>query len=129
MANGIADFGMFRSWLRQRAWFDQFLHTQKQGQTAKMVWEKLIQWGDFLTNENRINRFGQTQSSEGRRDQLVRSVRNANAEIQSGGHFIRIDRPGDIDLIFINILMGFSKIAFQHDRCPRKVTHGKVKRE
>jgi hypothetical protein len=55
----------------------------------KIIWEKLIQWGHFLTNENRINRFGQTQSSEGRRDQLGRGVRKANAEIQSGGHFIR----------------------------------------
>ena len=53
-----------------------------------------------------------TQSSEGRRDQLGTGVREANAEIQSGSHFIRIDRPGDIDRIFVNRLVGFSKIAF-----------------
>ena len=79
----------------------------------KIVWEKLIEWDHFLANENRINRFGQTRSSEGRRDQLGGSVQEANAEIQPGGHFIRIDRPGDIDRIIINILVGFSKIAIK----------------
>jgi hypothetical protein len=92
-----------------------FSISKSKAKPRKIVWEKLIQWGHFLANENRIYRFGQTQSNEGRRDQLGRSVRNANAEIQSGGHFIRIDRSGDIDRIFINILMGFSKIAFQYD--------------
>jgi hypothetical protein len=69
--------------------------------------------GDFLTNENRIDRRGQTQSTQGRRDQLGAGLREANAQIQYGSHFIRIDRPGGIDQIFINRLVGFSKIAFQ----------------
>ena len=42
------------------------------------------------------------------------SVQDANAEIQSGGHFVGIDRPGDIDRIFINVLVGFSKIAMKN---------------
>jgi hypothetical protein len=33
----------------------------------------------------------------------------ANAEIQSGGNFIRIDRHGDIYRIFINILGAFQR--------------------
>jgi hypothetical protein len=62
-----------------------FSISKSKAKPRKIVWEKLIQWGHFLANENRIYRFGQTQSNEGRRDQLGRSVRNANAEIQSGG--------------------------------------------
>jgi hypothetical protein len=42
---------------------------------------------------------------------LGAGLREADAEIQSGGDFIRIDRPGGIDQIFINHLVGFSKIA------------------
>ena len=80
-----------------------------------MVWEKLIQWSEFLVNENRNDRCGQTQASEGRRDELGTGVREANAEIQSGSHFIRIDRPSDIDRVFVNRLVGFSKIAFTDD--------------
>jgi len=115
MANDVADMvGMLWSWPRQRAWLDQFLSIPKSKAIPwKIVWEKLIEWDHFLANENRINRFGQTRSSEGRRDQLGGSVQEANAEIQPGGHFIRIDRPSDIDRIFINILVGFSKIAMK----------------
>ena len=80
-------------------------------------------------DESRIDRCGQTQSNERRRDQLGTGVREANAEIQSGSHFIRIDRSRDIDPIFINRLVGFSKIAFQDERCPLKVKHGKAKGE
>ena len=79
----------------------------------KIVWEKLSEWGQFLGNENRINRSGQTQSSEGRRNQVGGSVQSANAEIQSGGHYIGIDRPSDIGRIFINILVSFSKITMK----------------
>lgn len=92
---------------------------------SRKVWDKLIQWDEFIANENRVDRCGQTQSSEG---QLGRSY-EANAEIQSGGNLIRIDRPGDIDRIFINILVGFSKIAFQDDNALGKVKRGKAKRE
>ena len=115
MANDVADMvGMLWSWPRQRACLDQFLSIPKSKAIPwKIVWEKLIEWDHFLANENRINRFGQTRSSEGRRDQLGGSVQEANAEIQPGGHFIRIDRPSDIDRIFINILVGFSKIAMK----------------
>ena len=38
---------------------------------------------DSLTNENRIDRCGQTRANEGRRDQLGEDVREANAEVQS----------------------------------------------
>jgi hypothetical protein len=49
----------------------------------RKVWEKLIKWGDSLTNENRIDRCGQTRCDPGPRDQLGQDVREANAEVQS----------------------------------------------
>ena len=73
----------------------------------KKVWEKLIQWSDFLTNENQTNWCDQTQSSGAQRDQLGAGVREANAKIQFGGDFSRIDRPSDIDRTFIRHLVGF----------------------
>src|SRR6202035_3349678 len=77
----------------------------------KKVWEKLLQWSDFLTNENQTNWCDRTQSSGARRDQLGAGVREANAKIQFGGDFSRIDRPSDIDRTFIRRLVGFSKAA------------------
>jgi hypothetical protein len=77
----------------------------------KKVWEKLLQRSDFLTNENQTNWCGQTHSSGARRDQLGAGVREANAKIQFGGDFGRLDRPGDIDRTFIRHLVGFSKAA------------------
>ena len=68
---------------------------------------------------------GQTQSSGGRRDQLGAGVRQANAKIQFGGDFSRIDRPSDIDRTFIRHLVGFPKAA----ECLLKVTHAKAKKE
>jgi hypothetical protein len=68
---------------------------------------------------------GQTQSSGRRRDQLGAGVRQANAKIQFGGDFSRVDRPSDIDRPFIRHLVGFSKAA----ECPLEVTHAKAKKE
>jgi hypothetical protein len=91
----------------------------------KKVWEKLLQWSDFLTNENQTNWCRRTQSSGARRDQLGAGVREANAKIQFGGDFSRIDRPSNIDRTFIRHLVGFSKAA----ECPLEVTHAKGKKE
>jgi hypothetical protein len=86
----------------------------------KKVWEKLLQWSDFLTNENQTNWCGRTQSSGARRDQLGAGVREANAKIQFRGDLSRIDRPSDIDRTFIRRLVGFSKAA----ECPLRPDHG-----
>jgi hypothetical protein len=91
----------------------------------KKVWEKLLQWSDFLTNENQTSWCDRTQSSGARRDQLGAGVREANAKIQFGGDFSRIDRSSDIDRTFIRHLVGFSKAA----ECPLEVTHAKGKKE
>ena len=91
----------------------------------KKVWEKLLQRSDFLSNENQTNWCVRTQSSGARRDQLGAGVREANAKIQFGGDFSRIDRPSDIDRTFIRHLVGFSKAA----KCPLEVTHAKGKKE
>jgi hypothetical protein len=91
----------------------------------KKVWEKLLEWSDFLTNENQTNWWGRTQSIEARRDQLGASVREANAKIQFGGDFGRNDRLTNIDRTFIRRLVGFSKAA----ECPLEVTHAKGKKE
>ena len=51
-------------------------------------------------------------SSEGWRDRLDGGVREANAEIQSGGYFCRFDRSDHIDRAVIYRVVGFFKIAF-----------------
>jgi hypothetical protein len=52
---------------------------------------------------------------------LGAGVREANAKIQFGGHFSRIDRPSDIDRTFIRHLVGISEAA----ECPLEVAHAK----
>jgi hypothetical protein len=59
-----------------------------------------------------MDRRAETDSGEGRRDQLGAGVRKANAEIQSGSYFGRIERPGDIDRVVIYRVESFFKIAF-----------------
>ena len=49
-------------------------------------------------------------SSGGWRDRLDTGVREANAEIQSGGCFGCFDRPDDIDRVVIQLVVGFFKI-------------------
>jgi hypothetical protein len=67
--------GMFRSWKRQHTQFYQLAPLPRGNANPwKKVWEKLVQWGDFLTNENQSDWCGQTQSSGGRRDQLGADV-------------------------------------------------------
>jgi len=75
----------------------------------KKVWEKLLQRSDFLSNENQTNWCVRTQSSGTRRDQLGAGVRQANAKIQFGGDFSRIDRHSDIDQTFFRHLVGFPR--------------------
>ena len=54
----------------------------------------------------------ETDSGDGRRDQLDPSVREANAEVQSGSYFARFERPNDIDRMDVHRRVGFvSKIA------------------
>ena len=59
-----------------------------------------------------MDRRAETDSGEGRRDQLGAGVQKANAEIQSGSYFARFERPNDIDRMVVHRRVGFvSKIA------------------
>jgi hypothetical protein len=57
-----------------------------------------------------MDRRAETDSGEGRRDQLGAGVQKANAEIQSGSYFGRFERPNDIDRMVVHRRVGF-KIA------------------
>ena len=54
-----------------------------------------------------MGRRAETNSGEGRRDQLGAGVRKANAEIQSGSYFGRFERPNDIDRMVVHRRVGF----------------------
>ena len=54
-----------------------------------------------------MDRRAETDSGEGRRDQLGAGVRKPNAEIQSGSYFGRFERPNDIDPIVVHRRVGF----------------------
>ena len=54
-----------------------------------------------------MGRRAETNSGEGRRDQLGADVRKANAEIQSRSYFGRFERPNDIDRMVVHRRVGF----------------------
>jgi hypothetical protein len=56
---------------------------------------------------SRMDRRAETDSGEGRRDQLGAGVRKANAEIQSGSYFGRFERPNDVDRMVVHRRVGF----------------------
>jgi hypothetical protein len=86
------------------------------GNPWRIVWEKLILRGDFLSNENRIPGGGQTRSKDGRSKQLGASLRAANAEIQSGSHFVRTGRPSNFDPLAIYRVVGLFQVACIADK-------------
>jgi hypothetical protein len=58
-----------------------------------------------------IGRYSEKDSSDGRRDQLDPSVREANAEVQSGSYFGCIDRPDAFYRVVFHSVVAFFKIA------------------
>ena len=109
MAKDVADrVGMFRSWKRQHTQFYQLAPyleaTLTRGKKYGRSWFNGV---TFSQIENQSDRCVQTQFSGARRDQLRAGVRQANAKIQFGGDFSRIDRPRDFDRTFIRHLVGF----------------------
>jgi len=60
-----------------------------------------------VRESSRMDRRAETDSGEGRRDQLGAGVRKANAEIQSGSYFGRFERPNDIDRMVVHRRVGF----------------------
>ena len=54
-----------------------------------------------------MDRRAQTDSCEGRRDQLGAGVPEANAKIQSGGYFGSFERPNDIDRMVVHRRVAF----------------------
>ena len=55
---------------------------------------------------SRMDRRAETDSGEGRRDQLGAGVQKANAEIQSGSYFGRFERPNDIGRMVVHRRVG-----------------------
>ena len=64
-----------------------------------------------VRESTRMDRRAETDSGEGRRDQLGAGVRKANAEIQSGSYFGRFERPNDIDRMVVHLEWALFKIA------------------
>ena len=60
-----------------------------------------------VRESSRMDRRAETDSGEGRRDQLGAGVRKANAEIQSGSYFGRFERPNDVDRMVVHRRVGF----------------------
>ena len=58
-----------------------------------------------------MDRRAETDSSEGRRDQLDPSVREANAEVQFGSYFGCVDRPDAFYRVVFHSVVAFFKIA------------------
>jgi hypothetical protein len=58
-----------------------------------------------------IGRYSETDSSDGRRDQLDPSAREANAEVQSGSYFGCFNRPDAIDRVVFHSVVAIFKIA------------------
>ena len=54
-----------------------------------------------------MDRRAETDSGEGRRDQLGAGVQKANAEIQYGSYFARFEHPNDIDRMVVHRRVGF----------------------
>ena len=59
-----------------------------------------------------MDRRAETDSGDGRRDQLGAGVREANAEIQSGSYCVCFECPDDIDRMVVHRGVVFFKIAF-----------------
>jgi len=85
------------------------------GDKFVLRWETFVAVSGFsittkaACESERIVRCVGKDSSEGRRDRLDTGVREANAEIQSGSYFGRIDRPCDIDRVVIRRMGDLSK--------------------
>ena len=60
-----------------------------------------------VRESSRMGRRAETNSGEGRRDQLGADVRKANAEIQSRSYFGCFERPNDIDRMVVHRRVGF----------------------
>ena len=58
-----------------------------------------------------IGRYSEKDSCHGRRDQLDPSVREANAEVQSGSYFGCFNRPDAIDRVVFHSVVAIFKIA------------------
>jgi hypothetical protein len=58
-----------------------------------------------------IGRYSETESSDGRRDQLDPSAREANAEVQFGSYFGCFNRPDAIDRVVFHSVVAIFKIA------------------
>ena len=66
----------------------------------------------IIRESSRIGRRAETDSGDGRRDQLDPSVREANAEVQSGSYCVCFECPDDIDRMVVHRRVGVvSKIA------------------
>jgi hypothetical protein len=59
-----------------------------------------------------IGRYSETDSSDGQRDQLDPSVREANAEVQSGSYCVRFECPDDIDRLVVHRGVDFLKVTW-----------------